>query len=42
MRNHYGQAKPNRSLGPVQLELTEAIEKRLRNAAEATGLPISS
>ena len=34
MRNHNGQAKPNRGQGPVQLEHIEAIEKRLWNAAD--------
>jgi type I restriction enzyme M protein len=34
MRNHKGQAKPNRSQGPVQLEHIEAIEKRLWSAAD--------
>jgi hypothetical protein len=34
MRHHNGQAKPNRSQGPVQLEHIEAIEKRLWAAAD--------
>ena len=34
MRNHNGQAKPNGSPRPVQLEHIEAIEKRLWNAAD--------
>jgi len=34
MKNHNGQAKPNRSPGPVQLEHIDAIEKRLWAAAD--------
>ncbi len=34
MKNHNGQARPNRSQGPVQLEHIEAIEKRLWAAAD--------
>ena len=34
MRNHKGQANPERIQGPVQLEHIEAIEKSLWNAAD--------